>query len=145
MDALADSESVDLANFRQIYLAMEEREKNATAKATALIGAWSSSFFNMSFTLHTYGLPNEAPGKSSNESWAARQIISDYPSTTRKQDIVVTTMDGEQKLKLLMGNETNTSLSRHTSLVALLCPNFKTLSGVSRNPRNYYLRTSNSF
>lgn len=75
---------------------MEEREKHAAVKAQTLITAWSSSFFNMSFTLHPYGLPGEAPGKSSNEKWAAEQVCRNYPRATRKRDVVVTTMDGTQ-------------------------------------------------
>jgi hypothetical protein len=75
---------------------MEEREENAAFKSTSLITSWGHRFFSMSFTLHPSGLPNEAPGKSSNESWAAQQVCRDYPHSTRKRDIIITTMDGER-------------------------------------------------
>ena len=78
----------------QVYLAMEEREVNASGKAEHLIASFTYAFYNMSFTLHPCGLPNEAPGKSSNVSWAALQILTDYPSAQQRQRTIVTTMDG---------------------------------------------------
>lgn len=86
---------------------MEEREEDAVSKAASLIATWTLRFFNMSFTLHPQGLPDEAPGKSSNESWAAQQVCRDYPYSTRKRDIIVTTMDGERNARLMEIDSTN--------------------------------------
>lgn len=74
---------------------MEEREEKAIAKATLLVSVFSHSFHGMSFTLHPAGIPGEAPGKSSNESWAARQVERDYPGDASKQRVIITIMDGE--------------------------------------------------
>lgn len=73
---------------------MEEREDNSACKAINLIKAFEDSFYKISYTLHPYSIAGEAPGKSSNESWAARQAFKDY-SDEIKRNIIVTIMDGE--------------------------------------------------
>lgn len=78
-----------------MYLALEEREIGAYAKAMGLIASFSGRFRNMSFTLHPGDLPNEAPGKSSNEAWAAQKISEDFSMSNDEDNIVVVTMDGE--------------------------------------------------
>ena len=56
-----------------IVMAMEEREPGAHAKAATLIMRFRTSFADMFATYHPAGLPNETPGKGSNEAWAARE------------------------------------------------------------------------
>jgi len=79
----------------QIYLAMEEKEEKAAMKAQTLIDTFRRSFYRMSFTIHPLGIPGEAQGKSSNESWAAKQACMDYPDELEKQNVIITTMDGQ--------------------------------------------------
>nr|POF14946.1 hypothetical protein CFP56_71893 [Quercus suber] len=77
-----------------VYLAMEEKEEKAALKAAELIASFESLFHRMSFTLHPCGIPGEAQGKSSNESWAAKQALRDYADDV-KSDIIITVMDGK--------------------------------------------------
>ena len=79
----------------QIYLAMEEKEDKSAFKAQNLITAFEESFYKMSYTIHPAGIPGEAQGKSSNESWAGKQACKDYPDAALKQNIIMTTMDGQ--------------------------------------------------
>ena len=72
---------------------MEQKEDNSTAKAIALVNQFDQSFYKTSYTVHPSNIEGESQGKSSNENWAAKQIMKDYPNTTR-ENVVVTTMDG---------------------------------------------------
>ncbi|KAK5765718.1 hypothetical protein LTS12_004224 [Elasticomyces elasticus] len=72
---------------------MEEKENTAISKALDLVSTFKNSFSRMSYTLHPSGLPGEAQGKSSNESWAAKQACRDHPSVAQKCDTVITVMD----------------------------------------------------
>ena len=56
-----------------VVLAMEERETGAQRKATRLTLAYRGRFGDIFATYHPAGLPDETPGKGSNEAWAARQ------------------------------------------------------------------------
>lgn len=62
-------------------------------KAASLIDRFPKSFYKMSYTIHPQGIPGEAQGKSSNESWAAKQACKDYPEEV-KRNVIVTVMDG---------------------------------------------------
>ena len=73
---------------------MEEKEEKSDAKAASLIKSHREAFYNMSYTVHPQGIPDEAQGKSSNESWAAKQACRDYPQEL-KRNVVITVMDGE--------------------------------------------------
>ena len=56
-----------------VVMAMEAREPEARAKAARLLIRYRSRFGEMFATYHPAGLPNETPGKGSNEAWAARE------------------------------------------------------------------------
>lgn len=79
----------------QLYLAMEQKEEKSASKAVALIKSFNESFHRMSYTVHPSGIPGEAQGKSSNESWAAKQALKDYTDETAKQNTIFTVMDGK--------------------------------------------------
>lgn len=81
----------------QIYLAMEAAENKSSAKATDLIKTFGAFFAGMSYTIHPRGLVGEAQGKSSNESWAAKQALRDFPDRADQERIVVTVMDGRHR------------------------------------------------
>lgn len=70
LDALAAQ-----ANAHQlvIVMAMEARESTARAKAARLVMRYRTRFADMFAAYHPAGLPNETPGKGSNEAWAARE------------------------------------------------------------------------
>ncbi len=70
LDSLAAQE-----NARQlvVVMAMEAREDEARAKASRLVARYRARFSDMFATFHPAGLPNETPGKGSNEAWAARE------------------------------------------------------------------------
>lgn len=74
---------------------MEEKEENSAVKAASLCRTFEASFLRISYTVHPANLPGEAQGKSSNEAWAAQQIVKDYGNDPTKKDVIVTTMDGE--------------------------------------------------
>ncbi|WPH00338.1 Hypothetical protein R9X50_00316300 [Acrodontium crateriforme] len=80
-----------------VYLAMEEKEEKAAFKATDLIATFHRSFYKLSFTMHPAGIPGEAQGKSSNESWAGKQASADYPEEV-KSNIIMTVMDADTHL-----------------------------------------------
>ena len=73
---------------------MEEKEEKSDVKAASLIKSYRKAFYNMSYTVHPQGIPGESQGKSSNESWAARQACRDYPQEL-KRNILITVMDGK--------------------------------------------------
>lgn len=79
MDTLSDtldvlaSHEMALTHYK-ICLAMEEAEPNAENKARSLIRYYQDSFFYITFTLHPVGIPGETRGKSSNVSYASRQM-----------------------------------------------------------------------
>lgn len=73
---------------------MEEKEEKAAQKAETLINLFGSCFHRMSYTIHPMGIPGEAQGKSSNESWAAKEASKNYQHESIKQNVIFTTMDG---------------------------------------------------
>lgn len=73
---------------------MEEKEEKSSAKAALLIQSFRTAFYRMSYTIHPHSIPGEAQGKSSNESWAAKQACSDYSDPLMKQNVIITVMDG---------------------------------------------------
>ncbi|EMC95883.1 hypothetical protein BAUCODRAFT_148743 [Baudoinia panamericana UAMH 10762] len=81
-----------------VYLAMEAKEEKSNVKAQTLIDRHTKSFYKMSFTIHPEGIPGEAQGKSSNESWAAKQVLRDYPDHEVRQNVIITTMDADTHL-----------------------------------------------
>ncbi len=62
-------------NARQlvVVMAMEAREPEAHLKGERLVARYRKHFANMFATYHPAGLPNETPGKGSNEAWGARE------------------------------------------------------------------------
>lgn len=55
-----------------VVLALEEREADGVTKAEDLQVAFAGRFANFLVTRHPGGLPDEIPGKASNERWAAQ-------------------------------------------------------------------------
>lgn len=106
----------------QIYLAMEEKEDKSAFKAQNLITAFEQSFYKMSYTIHPAGIPGEAQGKSSNESWAGKQACKDYPDAALKQNIIMTTMDGQWDSRRLI-RRLLTVCSGYTPFISLLPAN----------------------
>ncbi|MCC7363029.1 MAG: hypothetical protein IT303_01555 [Dehalococcoidia bacterium] len=70
LDSLAAQPNADQL---VVVLAMEAREPGARAKAARLLMRYRVRFGEMFPTFHPAGLPNETPGKGSNEAWAARE------------------------------------------------------------------------
>ena len=106
----------------QIYLAMEEKEDKSAFKAQNLNTAFEKSFYKMSYTIHPAGIPGEAQGKSSNESWAGKQACKDYPDAALKQNIIMTTMDGQWDSRRLI-RRLLTVCSGYTPFISLLPAN----------------------
>ena len=91
----------------QIFLAMEERDPNGANVAQNLIQLFSGKFHEMQYTVHPSGLPGEAPGKSSNVSWAAKQVERKYLNDPDWASVLVTVMDSQC-------SEESSMKSRHT-------------------------------
>lgn len=72
---------------------MEQRDPDGESVATTLIMSFASSFRNISFTLHPGDITAEVAGKSSNVSWAARQMSHNYADTESRKNCIVTVMD----------------------------------------------------
>ncbi|KAK5019064.1 hypothetical protein LTR16_000899 [Cryomyces antarcticus] len=84
-----------------VYVAMEQREAEATDKATKLTEEFLSAFRNISYTLHPGEISGESPGKSSNESWAAVQACRRYSlreGQKSRRDVIFTVMDADSHL-----------------------------------------------
>lgn len=77
----------------QIFLAMEERDPNGVNVAQNLIQLFSGKFREIQFTIHPAGLPGEAPGKSSNVSWAGKEIEQKYMNGPDWSSVLITVMD----------------------------------------------------
>jgi hypothetical protein len=74
---------------------MEERDPNAVSVAQHLIQLFKGSFREMQFTVHPANLPSEAPGKSSNVSWAAKAIEHKYVNHQDWSSVLITVMDSK--------------------------------------------------
>jgi len=79
-----------------VVLAVEERAGSEIQKmAKEIEKKFSKSFYKFLVSLHPKNLPNEIPGKGSNESWAIKvaseKIIK--PSNIKKEDIIVSSFD----------------------------------------------------
>jgi hypothetical protein len=72
---------------------MEARESGVEMKALTLVSEFVKKFRFIDFTLHPGDIPGEAPGKSSNISWAARKASERYSGAQRK-DVIITGIDG---------------------------------------------------
>lgn len=83
------------ADVLQLYLAVEEKEENVAFKAASICRTFEHSFLRCSYTVHPENIPGEAQGKSSNEAWAGKQIMKDFPDEHVRKNVIVTTMDGE--------------------------------------------------
>ncbi|KAI1621473.1 hypothetical protein EDD37DRAFT_652837 [Exophiala viscosa] len=78
-----------------IFLAMEERDPNGVNVAKSLLQLFSGSFRGIQYTQHPANLPGEAPGKSSNVSWAAREIEHKYVMEADWPSVLITVMDSD--------------------------------------------------
>ena len=72
---------------------MEQRDPNAQSTADAIITQFASSFHSISHTTHPSDISGEAPGKSSNVSWAARQLSHNYVDPEVRRNCIITVMD----------------------------------------------------
>ncbi|RMD42807.1 hypothetical protein DV735_g2359, partial [Chaetothyriales sp. CBS 134920] len=81
-----------------VYLAMEERDSSASAISSQMTTLYAGRFMDMKTTIHPAGLPGESAGKSSNVSWAAREVIRSYPEESVQRDVLVTVMDSDSHL-----------------------------------------------
>ena len=99
---------------------MEQRDPDAESTAHALMNAFEPSFRNISFTLHPGDISGEVAGKSSNVSWAARQMSHNYVDTESRRNCVVTVMDCESATFQFLCYGILMIDSRHTSIFKLL-------------------------
>jgi hypothetical protein len=83
-----------LTSIDQVYLAMEQRERNAETKAARLTNEFSKKFRSIDFTVHPSDIPGELAGKGSNMAWAARKLSEKY-SLAQRKDVIVTGIDGK--------------------------------------------------
>ena len=72
---------------------MEERDPNAVKVAQSLIQLFIGKFRDIQYTMHPAEIPGEAPGKSSNVSWAAKAIEQKYIKRPEWSDVLITVMD----------------------------------------------------
>lgn len=84
----------DTRHSYHVCLAMEEREQGAEKKALQLKIEYEDVFGDLVYTQHPGDIPGEAPGKSSNVNWAARQMAQRFPSSAYSS-IVITVIDAD--------------------------------------------------
>jgi len=77
-----------------VYLAIEEKEAEATSKASALVEIFRGCFRKINYARHPSNLPGEAQGKSSNVSWTAKELSKQYMDGDSRNDVIITIMDG---------------------------------------------------
>ncbi|KAI9331666.1 glycosyl transferase family group 2-domain-containing protein [Zopfochytrium polystomum] len=90
LDVLA-SHSRALTQYK-VCLAMEESEAGSERKAIALVSRYADAFLQIVYTIHPVGLEGEIRGKSSNVSWAAKQMAR--KSKNHRVEII-TVMDAD--------------------------------------------------
>lgn len=78
---------------------MEDKDPDAVSVAKEMVDRYDQKFASIQYTLHPAGIPGEAPGKSSNISWCARQIMEQYADSPHKASIVLTVMDADTHLQ----------------------------------------------
>lgn len=123
---------------------MEEKEQGCECKAAMLVRMFQQSFYRISYTVHPAGIPGEAQGKSSNESWAAKQAHADYPEASLREKIIMTTMDGMfhsslyGKLTLLI------RCSGHAPFVSVLSRDCAYACRPPRDEKRHNVRAANS-
>jgi len=93
-----------------IFLAMEERDPNADFVATKLESSFRQRFKDIQHTTHPPDLPGEVPGKSSNISWAAKEVQRKYSHRQNWRDVLLTVMDSDTHL---LGDYFQIILRRH--------------------------------
>jgi len=69
-------------------------------QSQATEGRLHEKFRNIDFTVHPGDIPNEAAGKSSNISWAARQASRQYTAKIRPE-VTMTVIDGAFRIPVL--------------------------------------------
>ena len=79
---------------------MEQRDPDAESTAVQLIKIFSAKFRTISFTLHPGDISGEVAGKSSNVSWAARQLSHNYMDNELRKRCIITVMDCKLKCQL---------------------------------------------
>lgn len=72
---------------------MEERDPSATCTAEQLLLQFAGYFYNIQYTVHPSDIPGESAGKSSNVSWAAKEMDFKYKSHPAPNNVLVTVMD----------------------------------------------------
>ncbi|EEA22517.1 hypothetical protein TMatcc_001364 [Talaromyces marneffei ATCC 18224] len=84
----------------EIFLAMEEKEKEAPEKAEKLMASFAKSFYAIHATFHPVGLPGEIAGKSSNVAYAAREITNLHRHELAEDNckVIITVMDADTHL-----------------------------------------------
>ncbi|MDH4139676.1 MAG: glycosyltransferase family 2 protein [Coriobacteriia bacterium] len=83
-----------------VVLGMEERESGSAEKGRILAEKYADRFARVLVTVHPGGLPDELPGKSSNQSWAATEA---YEVLANEMDVpldrmTVTSCDADSVL-----------------------------------------------
>lgn len=87
-----------------MVLAVEERAgEEAVKTAQKIEGDFKNRFFAFLVTMHPQDLPDEIPGKGSNESWAGRQaqkLIDALPAHTKipYENIIVSVFDADTRV-----------------------------------------------
>ena len=74
---------------------MEARDSNASSVAKQLLLTFKHRFRHIQYTVHPEDLAGEAPGKSSNISWAAKEVQRKYYSTSVWKDVMLTVLDSK--------------------------------------------------
>ncbi|KAJ3214291.1 hypothetical protein HDU67_001836, partial [Dinochytrium kinnereticum] len=79
MDTLCETLDILASHSRaptnyKVCLAMEETEVDSEEKARSLMRLYADNFYDIVYTVHPKNLPGEIRGKSSNVSWAAKQM-----------------------------------------------------------------------
>lgn len=77
---------------------MEARDPDGESTAKHLQTIFAGRFLDLRYTMHPGDIPGEAPGKSSNVSWAAKDVQRRYHDSAASKDVLVTVMDSKWRM-----------------------------------------------
>lgn len=98
---------------------MEARDPDGESTAKHLQTTFAGRFLDLRYTVHPGDIPGESPGKSSNVSWAAKDVERRYQNNLAWKDVLVTVMDSKSNIFWRMLNRLTWYCRRYTPSLAV--------------------------
>lgn len=98
---------------------MEARDPDGESTAKHLQTTFAGRFLDLRYTVHPGDIPGESPGKSSNVSWAAKDVERRYQNNLAWRDVLVTVMDSKSNIFWRTLHRLTWYYRRHTPSLAV--------------------------